>query len=278
MAGQRALQLPAASGGARLHVLLDGPEGAPVITCLHTLATNADLFDADMARLMRDHRVLRIDFRGHGRSTAGPRQDDPQAAYTLAELAADVVAVWDALEIGTSSVLGLSLGGMIALELGLAHPARVDCLIAAGCRADAPPVFRETWQARRAILAEGGLKAVADVTLPTWLTPAASPEAVAQARRMIEATSVAGYAGATRALEGLDLLPRLPGLTRPALFLVGSNDGAHPAAQREMAAATPGSRFVEIDGPAHLLNLEAPEAFADAALDFFATVNGKVRA
>jgi 3-oxoadipate enol-lactonase len=278
MAGGRTFQIPAASGGARLHAVLEGPEGKPVMTCLHTLATNASLFDGGMERLTRHYRVLRIDLRGHGQSTAGARQDDLQTAYTLTELAADVVAVWDALAIGSSGVLGLSLGGMIALELGLSHPARVDSLIAAACRADAPPVFRETWQARRAILAEGGLKAVADVTLPTWLTPEAPPEAVAQARQMIEATSIAGYAGATRALEGLDLLPRLPGLTRPTMFLVGSRDGPHPAAQREMAAATPGSRFVEIDGPAHLINLEAPDAFLDAVLDFFEAARGKVRA
>jgi len=159
---------------------------------------------------------------------------------------------------------------MVALEVALAAPARVTCVVAADCRADAPPPFLALWPARRALLLDQGLDAVADITLPTWLTPAAPADAVAKARAMILDTSPAGYIAATHALEGVRLAPRLPGLKPPALFLAGSNDGLFPAAARAMAAAVPSSRLAILQGPAHLPNLEAPEAFHAAIQPVFA--------
>ncbi|MDH3771602.1 MAG: hypothetical protein OET79_11565, partial [Nitrospirota bacterium] len=58
--------------GVELHVAIDGPEGAPWVTMLHSLATNLTLFDPQLAALAATHRVLRIDARGHGRSAVPP--------------------------------------------------------------------------------------------------------------------------------------------------------------------------------------------------------------
>jgi|GEM_PF-691230 len=263
-------QIP--SQDAVLHARLEGPANAPVITLLHTLATTMALYDEQARDLAASYRVLRLDMRGHGQSTAGPNtstgQTDPETAYTLAALAQDVITVWDHLGIKTSHLLGLSIGGMIALEVALTHPSRVTSLIAADCRADVPPPFLALWPARRALLAEHGLSAVADATLPTWFTPSALPEAIAEARAMILETSPAGYYGATRALEGVNITPRLPSLKTPTLFLAGSNDGVFPQAAHAMAEASPNSRAHIIQGPAHLPNLEAPAAFAAAITPF----------
>ena len=266
MTSVQTLSLRASDGKTRLHACLQGPADAPFITLLHTLATHSALFDEDAARLGQQYRVLRLDMRGHGHSQPGPTGH----GYTLPGLATDVLAAWDQLGIKTSHLLGLSIGGMVALEVALAAPARVTSVIAADCRADAPPPFLALWPARRALLLDGGLGAVADATLPSWLTPAAPAEAVAKARAMILATSPAGYVAATHALEGVRLAPRLPGLQPPSLFLAGSNDGLFPAAARAMADAVPTSRLAILQGPAHLPNLEAPEAFHAAIQPFLA--------
>jgi 3-oxoadipate enol-lactonase len=267
MPGVQHLTIRASDGETLLHACLQGPADAPVITLLHTLATHAALFDDDAARLASRWRVLRLDMRGHGQSQPGPTGH----GYSLSCLAADVLAAWDQLAIPRSHLLGLSIGGMIALEVALAAPSRVASVVAADCRADAPPPFLALWPARRALLADSGLDAVADLTLPTWLTPAAPAEAVASARAMILATSPAGYIAATHALEGVAITPRLPALKPPALFLAGSNDGLFPAAARAMAEAVPSSRLAILQGPAHLPNLEAPEAFHAAIQPFFAS-------
>jgi 3-oxoadipate enol-lactonase len=261
----QAFTIPSVDGEALLHARLDGPKAAPVLTLLHTLATSTALYDINIPALAADYRVLRLDMRGHGHSTPG---NHPR--WTLKSLAEDVGHVWSHLGIEASHLLGLSIGGMIALELALASPTRVTSLIAGDCRADAPPAFLALWPARRALLAEQGLEALADATLPSWLTPTASAAAMAAARAMIHATSPDGYVAATYALEGVDLLPRLPLLQTPTLYLAGEQDGAFPAALAAMTELTPSSRLQLIKGAAHLPNLEAPEGFAAAVLPFLA--------
>ncbi len=252
-------------GDYSLRYQVSGAEGKPWLTFLHALATSGDLWAPQAETFGADYRILRIDARGHGGSTVGA------APYAIADLADDVVAVWDAVDADTSSVVGLSLGGMTALSLGLDHSDRVDRVVAADCRADAPPFFVDMWEARRQLLADGGIGAVADATLPTWLTAAtreADPDLAGRVRAMIEATAPGGYRAATVALQGLDLKRRLPKLGRPTLFLCGAEDGAHPAAMVEMAQATPGARYVELPEAAHISNLERPDAFNAAVRGF----------
>jgi 3-oxoadipate enol-lactonase len=251
--------------GNRLHVAVDGRPDRPWLTCLHALASNLRLWEPQVGPLGAQYRLLRIDARGHGRSTA----DLP--ASSLDDLAADVVAVWDALGIERSHVLGLSLGGMTGVGLALHHPGRVHRLVAADCRADAPPFFVEMWTKRQQTLREGGMEAVAEATLPIWFSEATRtgrPEVVEMARGMILGTSEPGYLGASTALKRLDYKRRLAEIRCPTLFLVGALDGQHPQEMREMAALVPGAEFVEIADAAHIANLEKPERFTEAALRF----------
>jgi 3-oxoadipate enol-lactonase len=252
-------------GGNKLHAIIDGPAGGPWLTCLHTLASNLHLWDDQGPALAESFRTLRLDARGHGQSTA----DNPAAS--LEELAADVVAVWDALGIARSDVLGISLGGMTGVGLALHYPDRIGKLIAADCRLDAPDFFVDRWTERQKQLNEIGADAVADSTLPIWFsekTRTERPDIVERARAMIVGTSVPGYMGASTALQRMDYKKRLGDIRCPTLFLVGELDGDHPKEMREFASLVPGAEFAEIPGVAHASNLEAPEAFTKIVLDF----------
>lgn len=252
--------------GGTIHARIEGEPDRPWLTALHALATDLHLWDGQMADWLARFRVLRLDMRGHGRSPPG--NPPPER---IESLAADVAAVWDALDIDSSVLIGLSIGGMIALEAGLATPERISGIVAVDCRADAPEPFRAMWDQRRALLATQGMEAVADATLPTWFTPetlAHSPAKVAQIRGTITATSSEGYVSATRALQQLAIRPRLSQLAVPLLYVVGDRDGAHPQAMAEMAAATPGARLETLGDAAHLSNVEQPAAFAAATLPF----------
>jgi 3-oxoadipate enol-lactonase len=187
------------------------------------------------------------------------------------DLAADVVGVWDALGIERSHILGLSLGGMTGIGVALTHPDRITRLVAADCRADAPPFFVEMWDKRQELLRQSGMAAVAAATLPIWFSEATRkdrPEVVEAARGMILGTSEAGYLGASRALQSLDYKRRLTDVGCPTLFLVGAQDGPHPQEMRDMAALVSGAEFVEIADAAHISNMEQPERFSDAVLRF----------
>jgi 3-oxoadipate enol-lactonase len=115
------------------------------------------------------------------------------------------------------------------------------------------------------------MKAIADVTIPTWLTEetrSRRPDLVERVRGMILDTSREGYLGATEALRGLDYKHRLAAISCPACLVVGAADGPHPTEMRSMAELIPGSRFVEIPAAAHLANLENPDAFNEAIRGF----------
>jgi 3-oxoadipate enol-lactonase len=252
-------------GGNKLHAIIDGAADNPWLTCLHTLASDLTIWDDQAAALAESFRTLRLDARGHGQSTAG------HPASSLEDLAADVAAVWDALGIERSDILGISLGGMTGVGLALAYPDRLGKLIAADCRLDAPDFFVNMWTERQAQLRESGAAAVADSTLPIWFsekTRKERPDIVEKARAMIVGTSVPGYMGASTALQKMDYKKRLGEIRCPTLFLVGELDGPHPAEMREMASLTPGAKFVEIPGVAHASNLEAPDKFTEIVLDF----------
>ena len=105
-------------GGASLKVFDEGA-GTPVVL-LHSLTFHSGIWQAQAGALARDHRVVRIDLRGHG-GTAWPEPDD----VTLEDMADDVLAVMDALDLPAAVVGGLSLGGMVALRVALRRPERV---------------------------------------------------------------------------------------------------------------------------------------------------------
>lgn len=104
-----------------------------------------------MAELAKSFRILRYDTRGHGGS------DGPAGPYTLAMLRDDVVGLLDALGVAKTHFVGISLGGMTALELALAYPDRIGRIAVCDSRADAPPAFADSWDERIAIASEAGM-------------------------------------------------------------------------------------------------------------------------
>jgi 3-oxoadipate enol-lactonase len=205
-------------------------------------------------------RVLRLDMRGHGGSDPVPGD------YTLAQLAADIAAVLDALGISQVDYVGLSIGGMIGEALALHHPTRVSSLMLC----ETPPASlknaKQIWGPRvAAVREEGSLAPIADATMERWLTPEFRARQEArwqQIRETVAATSVAGYCGCVAALSNFDLTADLPNICVPSLVLYGEEDRAtsHEENQR-LASLIPGGRFVAFPGARHLPNIEDPARF-----------------
>lgn len=254
------------SRDAELAVRVDGPDHLPWIVLSNSLAADLTMWDDQILFLTRSYRVLRYDTRGHGRSSA------PKGPYSFDMLVADFIAVMDRFDIRQADVLGLSMGGMTALGVGLAYPERVNRLICADARADAPPPFVAGWDQRIAAIAAGGMGAVLAGTMERWFTAETRqnrPEIVDRAARMVLDTSPVGYAGCAEALKGLDYLRHLPRLEPETLYIVGAEDaGAPPEAMRGMAAATPGAQFEILPRVAHISNMEDVAGFNARVADF----------
>jgi pimeloyl-ACP methyl ester carboxylesterase len=129
------------------------------------------------------------------------------------------------------------------------------------------------WNERIETVRKAGMGAIVPGVLERWFTPAfraRKPEVVEQTRRTLLSTAAEGYLACCAAIRDQDQLAALPSIRARTLVISGLQDPATPpAAGRAIAAAIPGARSVELD-TAHLSNLEAPEAFSAAVLQFLA--------
>ncbi len=260
------------ANGIEIHYTVEGD--GPWVTLSHSLACDLRMWD-EQARLLRDRfRVLRFDTRGHGRSAA------PAGPYTLRELADDAFALLGALGIERTHWVGLSMGGMIGETFALEYPGRFDSLVLADTTSRRPPDAQKMWGERIRMAEQGGMQAVVESTLARWFTESfrkARPDVMARIGDGIRRTPVAGFAGCCQAISKVDLVERLKEIRCPVLVLVGEHDhGTPPHMAREIHANLPGSEFVVIPSASHLSNIEQPELFNRALLDFLERADAAV--
>lgn len=239
-----------------VHHVVTGPPDAPVVVLSNSLGSSLAMWDPQAEALARDYRVVRYDLRGHGCSPA------PPGPYTLADLADDVVALLDRLDVARAHVVGLSLGAMIGMHLGATAPDRVDRLVLCCTSAHLPPARQ--WHDRAATVRHDGVGAVAHSVVDRWLTrqfAAASPALVDELRAMVCANSDEGYAGCCEAIAEMDLRPLLPAIIAPTLLIAGADDPATPVEHAAaIAAQVPDADVVTVGPAAHMANVEQPAA------------------
>ena len=240
---------------ARLHAVEDGPAGAPVLVLGPSLGTDVGLFDAQVDAFAGRHRVIRYDLRGHGGSEVVP------GPCTIADLAADVLAVLDELGVDRFSYAGVSIGGAIGQQLALTVPERVGelALIATAAQFADPP----SWAVRAQQVREQGTEMLVPSRTGTWFTPEFAEREPAEAERllaMLRATPAEGYAACCEAIGTFDVRERLGQISAPTLAVAGAEDPATTGEMmRELAEGIPGAQFVVIPGAAHLPNVTHPD-------------------
>jgi 3-oxoadipate enol-lactonase len=249
---------------AGLHCRVEGPSDAPPLVLANSLGTDLHLWDPQAAALSSRFRRVRYDGRGHGRSEA------PPGPYSIDQLGGDLLAVLDGLDVGRAHLCGLSMGGLISLWLAARHPDRVDRLVLVSSASRIGT--EERWEARVQAVRNGGMEAVVDTVVDSiFLTEAFRRRDPATTRRVADvllSTPVDGYVGSCLALRDADLGPLVPQVRAPSLIVAGRHDVSTPPEDAEsLRDRLPGSRLVVLDA-AHLCNIEQPEAFTDAVVEF----------
>ena len=194
-----------------------------------------------------------------------PRQRRVQrstpAPYTCAQLAADAVGLLDALEIERADVFGMSLGGMIAQELALGWPERVDRLVlgCTHCGLDARRTARPRGgpRVRAGDRRLGGAHARAGAVRVR--RPASTPSCSAASSRRRSPTSRTPRATAARSRRRCRTTPTTgcPRIEHPTLIVTGDGDRVIPAASSDVLhERIPGSRLEVVAGAGHLFFLE----------------------
>jgi len=235
-----------------------GPTSGPAVVLLHGFPLNRSMWDDQIDALASRFRVLIPDLRGHGAS------DAPPGPYTMRQHVRDVVRLLDRSGIERAALVGLSMGGYVAMNLMATHADRIWALALLDTRAEGDTEPSRAMRARQAteIKAEG-LEPFIQTAIGRMFARDSierEPELVARYRRMVEP---ARPASVIAALQGLalrsDVSSVLRGVRCPTLVIVGAEDSVTPPDDaRRIAELVPGARLEVIPDVAHLSNMEAP--------------------
>jgi len=249
--------------GCPIYVEITGREGAPTLMLSNSLGTNLHMWDDQAYVFAKLFRLIRYDRRGHGKSGV------PKGPYTMERFGRDVICVLDALKIAKTNWCGLSMGGMVGQWLGANAPDRVEKLVLSNTNfhyADKGP-----WNDRIKFVHEKGLAQLVDPNMERWFTAgfrARAPQAIARMKEMFLATDPAGYIACCEAVRDMDFTASNPHITNPVLVIVGKQDPATPPSAGEtIVKQIKGAKLVALDA-AHISNIEQPQAYSDAVLNF----------
>jgi pimeloyl-ACP methyl ester carboxylesterase len=205
-------------------------------------------------RLGGSRRTISYDNRGSGRSSVTP------GPYSTASLAADAVALLDHLGIERADVFGMSLGGMIAQEMALGWPDRVDRLVL-GCThcgvRHSAPMPRETGRAFAMETADWGarMRALAPFAFARDVDPVLLERFIEKKSRDVQDSE--GYRAQIAAVLSHDTYDRLPRIAHPTVILTGDEDQVIPAASGDVLhERIAQSLLYVIRGAGHLFFLE----------------------
>lgn len=222
-----------------------------------------------VAPFARTHTVIVYDQRGTGRSSHVP-------VASIVELADDALALLEALKIDRMHFVGHSTGGAIGQVLALDRPERFKSLVLYATVHRSDPFRRRMWSFRKAVLAEMGAKAYAQLTSlvlysAAWIAAndARLAEEEAIAERMLSNPSI--MASRIEAILAHDRAGELARIRTPTLVLCARDDAMTPAYfSQDIAALIPMAEFVLLDGGGHACSKTQVQEFNRHVLEFIA--------
>lgn len=257
--------------GVTLHYRVEGAASGTPLVFINSLGTDLRIWDQVAAVFAGAFPIVRYDKRGHGLS------DCPPAPYTIHDHSSDLGGLLAHLQVSSAILIGISVGGIIALDYAANHPQTVRALVLCDT---APKIgTAEMWNERIATLRQHGMAHLREAILGRWFAPgfrAQSPAAYQGYGNMLTRTPVMGYTGTCEAIRDADLTSAARTIRAKALVLCGAEDLATPPdLARGLAAVLPDARFELIENAAHLPCVEQPDAFA-AHIAHFLQENGYV--
>jgi 3-oxoadipate enol-lactonase len=249
----------------------DTGSGVPVVF-IHAFPLNQTMWDDQAAELSRRFRVITLDLRGFGQS------DVPEGPYWMAQMASDVRSLMAALQFDRPVLVGLSMGGYIALSFYRNFPDAARALVLSDTRAASD---NDEARQRRLSMAEraesGELVQIAEEMTRVLLGPttlSSKPGVVDRVRELVLSNNSKGIAAAQRGMAARpDSMAMLADIKRPVLVIGGKEDSLSPPAVAEaMQARITQARLRIIDDAGHLPNIEQPEAFNAALEQFIASL------
>ena len=259
------IRMKTQANGITINYEIFGDSG-PWVVLSHSLLCDLTMWGPQIDALRSNFRVVAFDTRGHGQSEA------PDGDYTLDLLAADAKELLDNMDIVRPHWVGLSMGGMIGMTYGINYPDSLSSLVLCDTASRMPPEVQAAWGERIIVAKRDGTQGLVSATIARWFTatfreqPRPEIDFVA---KLIEQSSVEGYAGCCHAISKINCTNRLNEIRVPTKIIVGDADVSTPVSMSaEIQSAIPNSSLTVIAGASHLSNLEQPQQFNEAMLGF----------
>jgi 3-oxoadipate enol-lactonase len=247
-----------------IHYRQEGPPDGPPLVFINSLGTDLRIWDGVLSPLAGRYRIARYDQRGHGLS------DCPPGPYTTGALSAELAGMLDVLEIDRATLVGISVGGQIAVDFAATRPERVQALVLC----DTAPVIGTAgmWNERITAARQHGMAHLAETILSRWFAPGyreTQPAAYRGYANMLVRTPVEGYTATCEAIRDADLTGPATKITAPALILCGAEDRATPPdLVRGWCDRIPQAQFQLIPAAGHLPCIEQPAETAGQIAQF----------
>ena len=265
--------------GVRLHYEEAGT-GLPMVF-VHEFAGEAASWAPQVRFFARRYRTIAYDARGYPPSDV----PDDAAKYSQQRAADDIRGLLDHLKVARAHVVGLSMGGYAALHFGLSYPDRALSLVVGGVgygsKADEREGFRKDSQTIVDRFEREGMETVADTyasgpTRVQFLDK--DPVGYEEFRQLLRKGSAKGHALTMRGVQMqrpsvYELTDRMAKLEVPTLVITGDEDEPCLEPALHMKRTIPTAGLVVLPKSGHTINLEEPEAFNRAVLDFVTAVD-----
>ncbi len=247
---------------------VEGARTGKPIVFIHGFPFDRSMWKPQIEFLRKEYYVISYDLRGHGASTIGDGQ------YSVEYFVDDLIALLDHLKISKAVVVGLSMGGYIALRALERNPERFRGIVLADTRSEADGNDGRVKRAMQAIAVKAtGMRPFSELFVKGLFyekTFQTNPGIIESIKLVIERSSPVAVAGTLLALAArTDTTTSLFTVKVPALILVGQHDViTPPSASHAMKDKIPGAELHVIPKAGHLSNLEQPEEFNQHLMKF----------
>ena len=242
------------------------PSQTPYLFFSNALGCDLSMWDIQIEKLISSFNIISYDTRGHGNSLIYQRP------FTISDLAKDVINILDQNQIAKANFVGISLGGLIGLDLALNHPNRFSKMVIANSGAKLGTT--ETWQERINIVNSKGVSALVSTIIPKWFSEEfrnKNSEKVNKFINMLKNCDRDGYLANCHAISKADYREDINKIQIPILIIAGKNDSSTPIGLSQFIhQEIPESRLIELDS-AHISSVEYAQEFSNNLLDFFLT-------
>lgn len=231
---------------------------------IHGLGSSTRDWEFQVPEFSPKYKVITVDLRGHGKS------DKPKGPYSISMFATDVAEIIKYLDLADVSIVGISLGGAIVLQLTIDYPELIKNLVVVNSRASIidANALEQTINERTKIIENEGMKGMGETLASVlFIKPEQEEKRKKTIKRWAE-NDIDSYINSLKSLIGFNLMNELSRIKCPTLIITSDQDYSPVSVKEEYAKLIPKSIVKVVNDARHAVTMEKPKEFNEIILEF----------